>query len=396
MHPPGAETVLVRYGEIGVKSGSVQSRMEQRLEGNIRAMLDDRSLGGRLRREHTRLYVRTTPARIDAVTAAVTDVFGVVSASPVRRVDPTADAITDALVGSALETYDGGSLAVRVRRAGEADAHPFTSTELERTAGAAVCDALAEAGWDPAVDLENPTLTLSVECRPEDAYVFLETREGPGGLPVGTQEPVVALVSGGIDSPVAARELLKRGCPVVPLYVDLGEYGGADHRARAERTVAQLRRYAPGTDLRLRVAAGQDGIDRLLECPDRLRMLLLRRFMLRIAEAVALDVGAVGLVTGEAIGQKSSQTSANLRVTECAVDLPVHRPLLGMDKSTITRLAQEIGTYEDSTIRAGCDRLAPPNPATRPDPAVVGEAEPSGIGDRARTAARERTVVDVG
>jgi thiamine biosynthesis protein ThiI len=312
----------------------------------------------------------------------------------VRRVEPTAEAITDALVESGLAAFDGGSLAVRVHRAGEADAHPFTSTELERSAGAAVCDALAQAGRSPTVDLEDPTLTLSVECRPEDAYVFLESRDGPGGLPVGTQEPVVALVSGGIDSPVAAWQLLKRGCPVVPLYVDLGAYGGADHRARAERTVSRLRRYAPGTDLRLRVAPGGDGIDRLLDAPERLRMVLLRRFMLRIAESAALDVGAVGLVTGEAIGQKSSQTSANLRVTDRVVDLPVHRPLLEMDKSTITQAAQEVGTYEDATIQAGCNRLAPPNPATRPDPAVVDGAEPAGIEELAKAAARDRTVVD--
>lgn len=394
MHPPGAGTVLVRYGEIGVKSGTVQSRMEQRLEGNIRAMLDDRSLEGRLRREHTRLYVQTTPAQVDAVTAAVTDAFGVVSASPVRRVEPTGDAITGALVETALEAYDGGSLAVRVRRAGEADAHPFTSTELERSAGTAVCDALVEAGREPAVDLDDPALTLSVECRPDDAYVFLETRDGPGGLPVGAQEPVVALVSGGIDSPVAAWQVLKRGCPVLALYVDLGEYGGADHRARAERTVARLRRYAPGTDLRLRVAPGEAGIDQLLECPERLRMVLLRRFMLRIAAAVAEDTDSAGLVTGEVIGQKSSQTSANLRVTDTAVNWPVHRPLLEMDKSTITRIARDIGTYEDATIRAGCNRLAPPTPATKPALDVVAAAEPDDIDALAETAARNRTVVE--
>lgn len=393
MHPPGADTVLVRYGEIGVKSRAVQSRMEQRLEGNIGAVLEARSLDARLRREHTRLFVETDSERIDAVTDAITDTFGVVSASPAKRVEPTEDEIIDCLMQTARSVYDGNSLAVRVHRAGEADRHPFTSLELERSGGAAVCEALDEAGFEPTVDLDDPEWTFSVECRPDDAYVFCEKHPGPGGLPVGSQEPVVTLVSGGIDSPVAAWHLLKRGCPVVPLYIDLGQYGGVDHRARAERTVEQLKRFAPNFDLNLRVASGGEGIERIHEAPDRFGMLLLRRFMLRVAAAVADDVGAVGIATGEAIGQKSSQTSANLRVTDAAVEYPVHRPLLSMDKSTVTEVAKDIGTHDDATVQAGCNRLAPDNPATKPDPTAVSEAEPDDIEALARSAARERTVI---
>jgi thiamine biosynthesis protein ThiI len=376
MHPPGADTVLVRHGEIGVKSEQVRRKMEARLRDNLGAMLADRGVGDPVETRRTRLFVHTDPDRIEQVTDAATDTFGVVSASPALRVDPTMDAIRDALAAAAREHYAGEPFAVRARRAGEPDAHPFSSGDLEEQGGAAVWEAAAAAGFEPAVDLEDPESTFFIECRADDAYVFLEKRDGPGGLPLGTQRPLVALLSGGIDSPVAAWEIMRRGCPVVPLYVDLGEYGGADHRARAASTVEALSRYAPQADLALRVAPAGSAVERIADATDELRMLVLRRFMFRVAERLAREVGAVGIVTGEAVGQKSSQTSANLAATSAATDLPVHRPLLSMDKSTITERAREIGSFEESTIPAGCNRVAPDFPETAAAPAAVSEAEP--------------------
>lgn len=387
MHPPGADTVLVRYGEIGTKSVRVQSRMEALLADNIRATLDARDLDATVQSGHTRLTVETTAA-IEAVTDAVTDVFGVVSASPAVTTAPTLDAIGETLAGVAETHYDGGTFAVRARRAGQPDAHPFSSTDIEETGGEAVWRATQAQGVEPVVDLEEPDLTLFVECREERAFVFVEKREGPGGLPVGTQEPVVALVSGGIDSPVAAWLAMKRGCPVVPLYIDLGEFGGVDHRLRAERTVAALDAYAP-EGLQMRVAPGGEGIEAIVAATATCRMPVVRRFMFRIAERVAEQADAVGIVTGEAVGQKSSQTSANLRVTSAVTELPVHRPLLALDKAEITCRAKAIGTYEASTIDAGCYRLAPDGPATRSALSTVEDAEPAAI-DRLADEAAER------
>jgi len=392
MHPPGADTVLVRHGEIGVKSPQVQHSMERRLRNNLAGLLADRDVDGDVRAEHGRLYVHTTTDAVDAATSAAADAFGVVSASPATVVEPTMDAICDALAGAASEHYDGGSFAVRARRAGEPEAHPFASTDLEESGGAAVWRAAEAAGVEPSVDLESPDTTFFVEARPERAFVFCEKRSGPGGLPLGSQAPLVALVSGGIDSPVAAWEAMRRGSPVYPLYVDLGDYGGPDHRARAARTVADLRRYAP--DLSMRVAPGGDGIDRLVAGMDGLRMLSVRRFILAIGAAVADDLDAAGLVTGEAIGQKSSQTATNLRVTTAAVDLPVHRPLLTMDKSEITRRAREIGTFDHATIPAGCNRVAPSLPETAATRAEVRDAEPDDLFELARDAADRVDVVD--
>lgn len=392
MHPPGAGTVLVRYGEIGLKSAQLRGRMEQRLQANLLAMFDDRALDAQVTRENTRLYVETSHERVDAVAAAAADTFGVVSASPATRVTPTAAAVTDALAEVASEHYRGQTYAVRVDRAGPASVHPFSSTELERAGGDAVARG-APDGVKPTVDLEDPELTFSVECRPEDAYVFLDSHKGPGGFPLGTQEPLVALVSGGIDSPVAAWLAMKRGAPVYPVYIDLGKYSGPDHRLRAEQTTATVGRYAPNFDTRLRVADGGAVVEALAADLDMYRMVAVRRFMLQVAAEVADDLDAVGIVTGEAAGQKSSQTMTNLRVTGAAVDLPVHRPLLGFDKSTISKRAQAIGTYPDSTIDTGCHLLAPDRPATRPPLSRIREAEPPDLADRAARVAAERDVV---
>lgn len=394
MYPPGAGTVLVRYGEIGIKSPQLRERMESQLAENIRAILADRGLDATVEREHTRLYVQTPTEAISAVTDAVTDTFGVVSASPTGRVEPTMEAVCSALSETARRHYDGSPFAVRARRAGPQSAHPFSSTDLERSGGDAVVTVAEEMGVEPTVDLDNPALTFEVECREEDAYVFLDRQSGPGGLPLGTQRPLVALLSGGIDSPVAAWEVMKRGAPVYPLYVDLGEYGGVDHRLRAAETAAELARYAPAEDLRLLVAPGGEAIERIAADLDMYRMLVVRRFMLRVAEHVAEDLAAVGIVTGESIGQKSSQTTSNLRVTGAVTDLPVHRPLLSMDKSTISERARGIGTYDDSTIDTGCHRLATDRAATHPPLEQVVAAEPRGLDELAREAAAERSLLD--
>jgi len=250
------------------------------------------------------------------------------------------------------------------------------------------------AGVEPAVDLDDPDMTFRVECRPKRAFVYLDERSGPGGLPLGTQQPVVALVSGGIDSPVAAWELMKRGCPVVPVYVGLGRFGGVDHRARAEEIVQQLATYTP-EGLTMRVVPGGEGLEQIAEGTDRYRMLLTRRYMLRIADLVAERTDAVGVVTGESVGQKSSQTSAALRVTSAVVDRPVHRPLLSLDKHEITDRARSIGTYDGSTIDAGCNRLAPENPATQPPLAAVREAEPAAIEKLAEEAVERAERLDI-
>ncbi|RBI64397.1 tRNA 4-thiouridine(8) synthase ThiI [halophilic archaeon] len=389
MHPPGADTVLVRHADVGVKSGKVQTEMERRLRNNLAAMLDSRGVDADVERRWSRLLVHADEENVDAATDAAADTFGVRSASAAVVVDPDLDAVRSALADAARALYDGDTFAVRARRADKS--LPFTSEDVERQGGEAVWNAVD----DPAVDLEDPDTTFRVEVRESEAFVFVEKRAGPGGLPLGSQAPVVGLVSGGIDSPVALWEVMKRGSPVVPVYLDLGDYGGPDHEARAMETVRRLAAYAPNFDVTVRKAPAGDVMDLLVEEVGPARMLVYRRFMYRVAEHVARDVDACGIVTGEAIGQKSSQTARNLGVTSAATDLPVHRPLLTMDKTEITDRAREIGTFGDSTIPAGCNRVAPDFPETNATLEIVENAEPDDLFERAREVAANVELVDV-
>ncbi|MFB6152326.1 MAG: tRNA sulfurtransferase [Haloarculaceae archaeon] len=397
MRLPDADCVLVRHGEIGTKSDQVRRRMEGRLADNVSALLADRGVDGEVERRRYRLVVHTAePGR---ACEAATDAFGVVSASPATRAEPTLDSMADELARVARHCYeegpcDGGSFAVRANRAGGPEAHEFSSRDIGEAGGDAVWDAVEAAGYDPAVDLDDPDVAFHVDCRGSVAFVFAEKREGPGGMPLGTQDPLVALVSGGIDSPVAAWRAMKRGCPVVPLYVGLGDFGGVDHQARALSTVEDLSTYAPNYDTRLRFAPAADAVADIADAVEVGRMVVLRRFMFAVAERVARNEGAAGIVTGEVVGQKSSQTAANLAVTSAATDLPVHRPLLTEDKTDLTAVARAIGTFEDSTIRAGCDRLAPEYPETRADRADIEAREPDDLFERAAAVADAVELLD--
>ncbi len=388
MKPPGADTVVVRYGEIGTKSRQVRGWMARQLVENLGALLADRDLSGDVERRDARVVIETDERQVEAVTDAATDAFGVTSASAARRVEPDVDAITTALSEAAREVYDGGSFAVDAQRSGD---QSFTSEDIERQGGTAIWEAVADE-FDPEVDLEQPDLTFGVDCRHAEAFVFLEKRPGPGGLPLGGQKPLVALVSGGIDSPVAAYESMRRGAPIVPVYLDLGDYGGPDHRARAISTVGTLARLAPNFDMDVRVVPAGDAVDGMVEHLEKGRMLAFRRYMFRVAEHVAEATDAVGIVTGEAIGQKSSQTTQNLAVTSAATDLPIHRPLVTTDKTDITDRAREIGTFTDSTLPAGCNRIAPDQAETNAIPSRQREIEPDELFDWAE---RDAAAVEI-
>ncbi|SEH51571.1 thiamine biosynthesis protein ThiI [Halopenitus malekzadehii] len=388
--PPNADAVLVRVGAIGTKSERVRYEMQSQLGRNLRALLADRGIDAPVRHRRNRLVIEPTassdqapdPAGVAAAVDAATDAAGVVSASPAMTVAPTMAAVTDALAAVAIDRFDGGSFAVRANRVGD---HPFTSEELEREGGSAVFEAVADP--DPTVDLEDPDLTFRADVADDEAFVFVEKHPGPGGLPLGSQRPVVALLSGGIDSPVAAFELMRRGVPVTPAYLDLGDFGGPDHRARAEESARQLARYAPNHLDAIHVADAGDVCRRLADTIEQGRMLVFRRFMYRVAADIAADRGATGVVTGEVIGQKSSQTTQNLSVLDSVTDFPIHRPLLTLDKPTITERAERIGTRGTADITVGCDRFAPDRVETRAGLDQIADVEPEWLRDAARDAA---------
>ncbi|ADD07010.1 ThiI-type thiouridine biosynthesis protein [Natrialba magadii ATCC 43099] len=391
MHLPGADTVLIRHGDVNTKSNTVKRYMEDCLAENLTALLADRSIPGEVERRWNRPLIHTDEEHVEAATATAADAFGVVSASAVRTVDTAKGEICAALTEAAEACYDGGSFAVDARRADKT--LPYTSEDLAREGGTAIWDAV-EDEFEPEVDLDDPDLTFGVEVREDFAFIYLEKVPGPGGLPLGAQEPVIALISGGIDSPVAAYEMMRRGSPIVPVYVDLGAYGGIDHEVRAMETVRTLSRYAPNFDMQVYTVPGGETVDLLVETMEQGRMLSLRRFFYRTAEHLASRVDAHGIVTGEAVGQKSSQTLQNLGVTSRVTRLPIHRPLLTWDKADIVAKAREIDTFTQSTINAGCNRVAPDRAETNARLEPLLEYEPDDLFERAEEAARQSELVE--
>ncbi|SFR69043.1 tRNA sulfurtransferase [Halogeometricum limi] len=386
-----ADAVLVGYGEVGTKSSEVRAKMAEQLAGNVLALLRSRGVAGDVERRWSRLLVRPADADdCEAVAEAVATLPGVAFARPVVVADARLSAICDALAELARDHAPDETFAVDSTRVGPDDAHDFANTDVKVDGGR-----LVEETTGASVDLDDPDRTYRVEVRGDDAFVSVSRFDGPGGLPLGTQGRVAVLLSGGIDSPVAAWRLMRRGCVPIPVYVDLGDYGGADHRARAFEVMRTLAARAPGEDVRPRVVDGSAVVDRLVADVDATRMLSLRRAMLVAAEAVARREGAHSIATGEALGQKSSQTGANLAVTDAAATLPVHRPLLTADKSDIVAEARRIGTYDDSTLPVGCERVAPSFPETSASLDAVLAAEPDGVLASAREAGERASVVDV-
>jgi thiamine biosynthesis protein ThiI len=382
--------VLLGHGDFGAKSSAVRARMAERVAADVDAALAADGITADVERPWSRIVVRTDrPAAAARIAATIP---GVGFARPAVATDPRLAAISDAADALAAagahtpaETY-----AVDSDRIGPDDAHEFSNDDLKREVGRVVG---AATGAD--VDLDDPDRTYRIEAREGEAFVSARRIEGPGGLPVGSQGRVAVLVSGGIDSPVATWRLLRRGCAPVPVYVDLGDYGGADHRARALEAVATLVPRAPRADLRPRVVEGGPLIERVVAATHDTRMVSLRRVLLAAADGVADRADAHSLATGEAVGQKSSQTGANLAVTDAAASRPVHRPLFAADKADIVSEARELGTYDGSTVPVGCERLAPAHPETNATLDGVVDAEPEGLLDAARAAGRDAEIVSV-
>jgi len=262
------------------------------------------------------------------------------------------------------------TFAVRVKRIGF---HPFTSHEI-----AAECGTLIREEWSHLrVNLASPDKELFIEIRGEDCYLYDTVIRGAGGLPAGVEGSLVALLSGGIDSPVAAWMMMKRGCRIIPLYVDLDGILDDSTLQRTRKVTEALQVYQP--DIALKVvkdsylsSARQELARSGLE---RFTCLLCKRRMYRIAESFARSIGAKGIVTGESLGQVASQTLDNLLVLDDAAGLPVYRPLIGYDKEEIIRIAREIRTFIPSTGRALACNAVPAKPSTKASIERVREIE---------------------
>jgi thiamine biosynthesis protein ThiI len=238
--------------------------------------------------------------------------------------------------------------------------YPSTSLEMERSLGADV-----KAASGARVDLTNPEKTFQVEITPKGAYLHTERINGAGGLPVGVSGRVVCLLSGGIDSPVAAWRTLSRGCQVSFVHFQSFPYLDASSRDKAITLTQSLTRWQYKSRLQV-VSFGDIQHQIVAACPAPLRVVLYRRFMVRIAQAIAERERAEALVTGESLGQVASQTLSNMATIDQATTLPILRPLVGLDKESIINEARAIETYETSIEpdQDCCTLFVPRNPAT--------------------------------
>ncbi|PYO02422.1 MAG: tRNA 4-thiouridine(8) synthase ThiI [Candidatus Rokuibacteriota bacterium] len=362
--------VVVHYHEISLKRGNRPLFLRQ-LARNLQRAVSDlgpvrlRQLSGRI------LLELDGNERPERVRDRVARVCGIASVALAWRVESTLDAMKAAVV-QVIEGRRFPSFRVSARRAFKT--YPMTSVELNRELGAFV---LERVGRDVTrVDLHHAALDVHVEVLPAETFVYVDPTPGPGGLPVGASGTVAALLSGGIDSPVAAWRMMKRGCRVLFVHFHSVPYLPATSQAKARALVERLTEWQYRSQLLL-VPLGEIQREVVLTVPPPLRVVVYRRMMFRIAQALAGQTGALALTTGESVGQVASQTLHNIARIDEVAELPVLRPLIGMDKLEITAEAQRLGTFDISIEPDAdcCTLFVPRHPATRVSPDEIRAAE---------------------
>lgn len=364
--------LIVHYHELALK-GRNRPFFENRLVEHLRQCLRDlgvrqvQALNGRIRIE------LPDSASWEQVRGRASQVFGcthVVLAHAVRMdvtqpdLTPIIDTAVSLVRGRTFETFR-----VSAKRADKR--FPWTSVGIEQTVGAHVCTATGKR-----VSLKTPELVVHIELIAKEAYIAVDREAGPGGLPVGVSGTVACLLSGGIDSPVAAYRMMKRGCRAVFIHFHGRPYVTRASEEKVRELTHLLTQYQLTSRLYL-VPFGEIQRQIVVGAPAPFRIVLYRRMMLRIAEALARTEGCWALVTGDSLGQVASQTPENLTVVQQAATLPILRPLIGMDKIEITDEARRLGSFETSIEpdQDCCRLFVPPHPSTKTNLAAIEKIE---------------------
>lgn len=373
-------TFLLRYGEIALK-GQNQGFFLDTLRRAVTRALSD------LGPAEVRLSFGRVLVRVEAEPAAAAErlrrVFGVVSLSQVHETAPDLEAVRAAAVALGVEALahrpEIATFKVDTRRADKR--FPVTSMEVSRLVGGDIQERLPHL----RAKMRSPDLLVRIELR-DRAYLATETIPGPGGLPYGTGGRALALISGGIDSPVAAWYAARRGVVIIPVHFHSFPFTSERSKEKVVDLCRALTAYTDALDLWV---VHFTEIQRAIQShvPDALRVIAMRRMMMRVCTSLAPRVGAAALVTGESLGQVASQTLEAVAVINAATTLPVLRPLIGADKTEITARAEAIGTYGISIrpYEDCCSLFVPAHPRTQP---TVAEAE------RAEAALDVPTLVD--
>ncbi len=387
-------TYMIRYGEIGLK-GKNRPAFERRLMDNINRAL--RKLGAsRVLRVYGRILVESEaePARVLDI---LSKVFGIVGVSPALRLPLDEQAICEGALATIKDAAAhvllpaGEALTFKVEARRSNKQFPRTSPELNGLIGGYLLDNFPGL----QVDVHTPRIKVRVEIREKNAFVYADDIPGVGGLPVGVSGKALLLLSGGIDSPVAGWMAMKRGIEIEAVHFYSFPFTGE----KSLEKVRDLCRILTGYTARVKVHVVHfTDIQKEIQknCPEELRVTIMRRMMFRLAARIADMREALALVTGESVGQVASQTLESMRVINQVIDIPVLRPLVGMDKLEIVGRAQSIGTYETSILpyEDCCTLFLPKHPATRPRLEQALEAEQALDIESLLAGALEKTVVE--
>ena len=363
---------LIKYAEIGTK-GKNRYYFEETMCKRMRAKL--KSLGDfEVRREYGRIFVEAfSDYDFDDVVEALSTIFGIVGICPVKVVSDTSyESISKAVVEYIDETYKDKDFTFKVNARRNDKSYPKSSMELNCDLGADLLRAFPEM----KVDVHNPDVLINAEIR-NVFYVYSKTIPGPGGLPVGTNGKGMALLSGGIDSPVAAYMIAKRGVEIEAVYFHAPPYTSERAKQKVIDLGKLVSKYAG--QIKLHIVNFTDVQLAIYDnCPHDELTIIMKRVMYKMAQEIALKEECQCIITGESIGQVSSQTSQSLMVIDQAADkLPVFRPCIGMDKQEIIDISEKINTYETSILpyEDCCTTFVAKHPVTRPKLEVIEKSE---------------------
>ena len=359
---------LIKYAEIGIK-GRNRYLFEDALVHQIKYALKKCDGQFLIHKTQGRIYVDAqSEFDFDEVVERLQTVFGISGICPVVYVeDEGFDRLVETITGYIADVYPDRNKTFKVQARRARKNYPKDSMTINMDMGEAILKAFPEM----KVDVHNPDIVLNIEVR-EKIYIYSEIIPGPGGMPVGTGGKAMLLLSGGIDSPVAGYMIAKRGVKIDAVYFHAPPYTSE----RAKQKVVDLARIVSRytgpiylhvinfTDIQLYIHE---------KCPHEELTIIMRRYMMRIAEHIAKETECLGLITGESIGQVASQTMASLVATNEVCELPVYRPLIGFDKQEIVEVSEKIGTYETSIqpFEDCCTIFVAKHPVTKPNVNVI-------------------------
>ena len=359
---------LIKYAEIGVK-GKNKYLFEEALAQQVKYALKRCEGEFKVTRTDGRIYIHAlSDFDYDETVDSLKTVFGVSGICPVIHVeDEGYENLARTLTAYVDEVYKDKNITFKIHARRARKNYPMDSMELNRELGGAVLEAFPEM----KVDVHEPDVMLHVEIR-EKIYIYSIEIPGPGGMPVGSNGKAMLLLSGGIDSPVAGYMIAKRGVKIDAVYFHAPPYTSDRAKQKVVDLARLVSRYAVPVDLHV-INFTDIQLYIYEKCPHEELTIIMRRYMMKIAEMIAEKNGCLGLITGESIGQVASQTVQSLAVTNEVCSLPVFRPLIGFDKMEIVEVSEKIGTYETSIqpFEDCCTIFVAKHPVTKPNLNVI-------------------------